>query len=220
MAAAGRYNVLFEPAVAAGPYGQGTGYARVTVAKSGAVRAIGTLADGARWSYGGKLSRDGQSAFFLPLYAGRGLLRGEFLFTPGTVWDCAGTARWARITQGPAPSSSAPFSEELNLVGSPFSPTRTGALGLTEGRALIRGYGLEVSIDFTVSAADRVSVAETPENLKLTFDSATGLFGGSFIHPLPEHTVRVSGIVIPDEHRAAGFFSAPAASGSIELVPR
>jgi hypothetical protein len=123
--------------------------------------------------------------------------------------------------EGPNGHPSTAFSESLLLAGSSFSPLLPKpVLGFTEGRAVLTGTGIDTAIDFTLSAANSARVTGSAEKLKLTFDSATGLFGGSFVHPATGRAVPIRGIAVPDEHRAAGFFFAPGASGAVELVPR
>ncbi|HEV7405947.1 MAG TPA: cadherin-like beta sandwich domain-containing protein, partial [Chthoniobacteraceae bacterium] len=87
----GKYTALFRHndapnhGLAADRFPQGDGWARATLAASGYVVAVGRLADGTLFSYGGPLSSMNALPFYVPLYVvkhGFGFVSGTVVFDP------------------------------------------------------------------------------------------------------------------------------------------
>jgi|GEM_PF-6268095 len=218
--AVGSYNVLLEHSEEGVP--PGAGYARVTVAKSGAVRLTGKLAEGTSWSFAGTLGENGVTPFFVPLYARAGLLQGDLVFTGTTAWDCTGSAHWSKPENKKDPLYGAAFSIPLALDGSAYRPIpHTAVLGFTEGTVRLTDalVHFDYTRSFTLSAANRFTVISGAEKLSLSMSAGSGLIQGRFIHPITRRSVSIQALSLPDSQRAGGFFRGTQALGSVKLAP-
>jgi ELWxxDGT repeat protein len=209
----------------------GTGYATLSVAKAGAVRIAGKLADGTGFSAStlltGDLSAAGnQAAIFIPISypspatkAEKGLLAGRISFEQTTETDFAGTLQWIKPQQlkGAMPGA---FSTTLGAKGSFYRCPKGGSVlpGFTSGT-------LELA-DSSGSVAHLITLTPPPANaflitsadgLKLGVKSATGLLSGSILLPGQSRVTPFSGVLFQKTKSGSGFFLGPNGPGSVDL---
>jgi hypothetical protein len=87
----------------------------------------------------------------------------------------------------------------------------------TEG--LLPGTGFETSANVNPYNAV-IPLAYNPQSLSRASIGATGLFSGSFMHPVTGRKPRFEAVILQKRQRAVGFFTTPGVSGRVEVAPR
>ncbi len=203
---AGGYTLFLKGADPSATLPQGTGYAKVTIDKTGGVRLAGKLADGLPFSASSILVGNPTRPEFIinqalnyPLAkpAGApGLLSGGLRCVTQGESDLHGTLRWVRPGQNSAlyPQS---FDTRLEAAGSRYKPPVVGqrlfGLGADAPNARIAftvggidAAAIQPAVDFTITAANVASLgfpgsAQNPGSVKLTLDAKQGLFNGTLL---------------------------------------
>ncbi len=242
------YNAIIETTAAPDDvsYPQGSGYAQVTISKTGTANWTGKAADGAAFTFSTFLDADLHIPLHASLYRNTGSLQGDTFINP-TTQDLVnhGTPAfdWYKI---PQPLSSTDrnyksgfYRHALTLVGGKFTsndlhsylgfaPVSSPAIMKLDFTAsLIAGFVQ----NFTLTKPNTVSIATPVKSTTLKIDPKTGLFTGSFKEGSPAITVPFAGILI--DYEAGGDKSghghylipessaanAPIRSASMTLVP-
>jgi len=225
VAEAGTYTVLLLPGEDDNSVPQGTGYATLTVDKTGGgLRMTGKLADGTTFTTSGVLVSDGigSNEFILfdpSLYSGKGLLAGEVTFESLGYSDCDGTVEWMKPASTKTGYYKAGFDTYLGFFGSIYAAPAHGdrALDLTSAFFDLSGGGLSNLIEDPVTLLPNNTVTVTDSanvHLKLKLNALTGMFSGSFIPPSTTKAVTFGGVLYQDESQANGFFLGPVTSGT------
>jgi hypothetical protein len=240
---AGKYTVVFpaktpdEQGLDSAQYPQGHGVGTLAVLTSGGVRLSGTLADGSAVSFSGALSKENTFALYAPLASGKGALSGAVGFreTPGAsdldgqdlLWFNPASATRARYPAGWIDGI------RVDLLGSVYRVPAAGQSALPglvpvgpQGNALLElsggdlpPPGIEIALNVTPAHTVR-AVTPGPEALSLVIRPATGLWSGSFVHPVTRRRVAVSGVIFQKTSRGDGFLLGPSQSGPASLTPR
>ena len=74
----------------------------------------------------------------------------------------------------------------------------------------------------TVTVTEAGSIVVPPpntENLQIKLQTATGLFSGSFTHPVLNKTIKFNGLTLQLDGTGAGYFLGTDASGFVVLEP-
>jgi hypothetical protein len=240
---AGAYTVIFPaktPAIQgrdSTQYPQGHGVGTLAVLNSGKVRLTGTLADGSVVSFSGALSKENTFAFHTLLASGKGSISGQVGFRENAgESDCDGRDLvWFK----PASSLHARYSAgwmdgiRVDLLGSVYKvPTSSQSVlpGLgpmsDQGNALVElsggglpAPGILLPVHLTPTHTVRV-VTPGPEALSLVIRRTTGLWSGSFVHPMTRRRVPVTGVIFQKTSTSAGFLLGPGESGPAFLTPQ
>jgi hypothetical protein len=241
---AGRYTVLFPPlsptdqGLGADAFPQGTGWAMVTVATSGAVKLVGKLADGTPISSAGPLLEGQKWPFFVSLYGNKGGIGGVVNFpSPANGEFSAMDLRWTRPDHYPKATSTFyqngwPSGIKVNLRGEEYVVPAASAhqsvftgLGTPDpvmGNAQFTasGAGLNPAIAklISVDSKNKVKVASpATDKLAVVINKVTGAVTGSFIHNVTTKKTTYSGVIDQKAGQAAGFFLSPTESGAVQI---
>jgi hypothetical protein len=234
--------VAFAPAASlpSTAFPQGHGIGILTVAASGRARLVGKLADGSSVSYSNAVSAGKK----FPVYLTYSLPKGAVgtlsgwvpLDNPTAQDDFEATLRWLR----PATTSATypagwPTGIPLKIQGSRWLPQeQTGyatrfpgvkaanfsgniLIKLSEGR--LTGTGLDTLANVTNKNAI-VPLGVNAQSLSSGGIGATGLFSGTFIHPVTRRKSGFEAVILQKRQRAVGFFLTPEVSGAVQAAPR
>jgi hypothetical protein len=230
-----------DPLLEGTPSPSGTGYIAMKVERTGAIRAVGKVADGTPFSSSGLLGGDGRFLVYSRLYAsGDGFVQGFLSFTPAldNGGTCEGQLRWvqpegAKKSTGLFPDG---FSALCEISGGIYIPGYREvdgeffedfpALGFTEAQIsfLLGDFGdtaftREFDTDFKARILRLTAAPE--EKMKLTIKNKTGIFTGRFRaagHSTPEK--KFFGAIIGQDGLGEGGFISKTDSGSVTIEPR
>ncbi len=229
-ALAASYNaILRPPPVAAGdpPKPGGAGRARIVIAPSGAAAVTGFLSDGTSFSFGTNLNNQSNLPLHAGVYAGLGSVSGMALVAPGaTLREITGTLDWRKLATPTPRSYPAAFTTTTALLGREYKPPVGSQIYLNlpnaPGNAVVEFTGATLSAaaqaahttqTFRLSAGQAVFATGTanPCKVAMTLYPALGCFTGSFT--LQDgallRTVPYSGVFVPGEPSAFGYFRLP-----------
>lgn len=232
----GSYTILMDSGRVASNLPQGFSYATASVDARGTFKATGRLADGQTFMLSSPLVNQADSQVRLDLFqetlykkAG-GSLSGSVLFDNFNNADAYGSVRWQRPNSGGA--LTAVFDAEMPTWISQYSkPSRTQGI-LPDGKytLLLESGGLAQPMEqaFQLSAPAKLTpLGNNPARLKASFNPGTGVFSGSFLHPVSSKSVRFQGVAYPHpgDSLAAGYFIKPPGQnlndiGYVLLVPK
>ena len=211
---------------------QGAGWVRATVSKTGAVAISGSLGDGEPISLGANVLDDLSVPIFRALYSGHGSIIGSPVFADGaplSAHQLSGTLDWRKFAPGSADDRGyGSFTLVPDVLGRDYHalPPGTLFLGLndtpanaridfTEGGIATAAQGAAASQTFQLNATHKARFAPdavtNPDATTLTIDPRTGLFTGTFrlIDGTVVRKVDYSGIFVPGETKATGWFTLP-----------
>jgi hypothetical protein len=233
---AGAYTALLSVAESGTAAPGGTGYSTMSVSKTGNVALRGKLSDGTAFSTSAVIvagSCGDEISVYLPrLTTGGEMLAGAIAFENLAQSNCDGALEWYKPRQtGTSGYYPAGFDARLDFSGSIYTAPAHGsaALPFSNGMVQLSGGGIATPITDAVSLTPTGQIAVSaanPNAVKLSVAAATGMLGGSFVHPVTGKTVTFGGVLYqnPSNPCGAGYFLTPvstgtAASGSIMLVP-
>ena len=230
---AGTYTLLLEGCADDGacflyakvPYGDSVACVRVT--SFGAIQMVGTLADGASISQSTTVSANGYWPLYVAPYGGRGILIGWLQFV-----DSGGVSLviWAKAPSAPGDSYYADgFISPRIAALTPYTPPPSGqnAVNWTNGMVVVDSGDLPVKMTNQVAIVNNQlrTLSGSISNLALAITPGSGLFQGSFVHPLTGRQTAFHGVVVPNPSESyymdsGGWFLGPSgASGNIRLTP-
>ncbi len=241
----GKYTVLLaakspaEESRAAMTFPQGDGFGFVKVIKSGAVKIVGTLADGTKFSYANALSKNGTWPFYVRLLSGSGSISGPVAFRsqPGISdldgldldWFKSANPRAKRYPTG-WPTGIHPDliggkyirpakSENISVLSGLAPSTPTGNATVTLSDAGLPPAGIEKAVN--IDPKNKVTVV-TPgsDKLDVNISPANGGFSGKFKDPGTGKTLTFKGAILQTQQLGSGFFLTPAESGAATGEPR
>jgi hypothetical protein len=217
---AGRHVIVFEPGDGTTPI-PGRGVATVKVSATGAVKVIGTLADGAKITSGGNLSKDDIFRIVSSPYGRFGYLFGFARFNGDNTEN---VINWAHFTSSGQPIFQGTVISLIHRYIPPAPRTPALVFGNADNSALLNLYGggLTTSVPVTIrlDTANRLTVVgENASKLRLALNPKTGLISGRM-------NLEVDGVVqsrlvklavIQENETAQGFFISPEPSGNADL---
>ena len=215
---------------------QGTGWATMSVSPAGNITVHGELADGTAFTSRSFLKSDNTFVLFSDLYgpvaANSGRIAGVVTFgNQAEVSDAAGKIAWIKPAQhgtAVAPRFKNGFKTALDVLVSVYKrpPTGTRVLAfpptIDNGRVVVTGGNLPAARPIvktiTLNGLNTITVTGPgADKLALTLNLADGTFRGTFVNPVTRLTTPLQGVVFQKQDLAAGYFLAPAQSGSVEI---
>jgi hypothetical protein len=223
---AGRYTFAIPPIADSLDDPGGAGFGSVTVTAAGAVQVSGVLGDGTKITQSAILSKDGQWAFYVPLYSGNGSDFGwqtffSMPFPPGGE-DFSGEAKWTKLPQPASKFYPGGFTNLSFLGGSRYSFTNgVPILNFTNGLVLLaNGDDLAESFSNRIVFATNVVINLETNNLIVTITPASGLFKGTVVDPFTGRKLSFQGILVQHMFDAGeGFFLGTNRTGLFFLGP-
>ncbi len=201
----------------------GDSFGSVSVDSLGNLQFTGTLADGTRATQSTFVSGSGQWPLFAWLGSARGILLGWVSFTGTNLAALSGPVTWFRP---PLPRAHwlypGGFTFQTDSIGSAYAFTNgTRALNFSQGVVVLENGGLfqNLTNQVLLGPDNRVTVLTGTNRLSLTLSPATGLFQGSFLHPLTLQSVAFSGALLPSLTNGTGFFVITNQSGRVFFGP-
>ncbi|MEA3213102.1 MAG: hypothetical protein QOE70_6159 [Chthoniobacter sp.] len=229
---ADQYTALLPPDSASPDSPQANGYAVLKVGADGVIRITGKLADDTPFTCTAYLQEDGSFPLYSGLYGAEFSLRGS-LFGTLTLHEssapsaCTGTLRWRKPPQPPGAFYRDGFTAATVVEGSHFAPARgESVLKLPDqaSNAIAHVSGGNLSPALSKSVRVRVNnlvEVDLPEAdaLAIKLGAKTGLCTGHVYDTSAGETRRLQGVILPKQHRAAGFFLGGTVSGLFDLGP-
>jgi hypothetical protein len=201
----------------------GIGYGTVRMGANGVARFAGSLADGTKVSQSVPLSKHGLWPFYVPLYAGQGLVMGWIAFTNEMDSDLVGTVHWIKPSNPRAQHYAAGFTNECRTVGSVYAAASgpvNAALNPATARVVFSGGNLLA--DFTNSVAlgfqGKVSNLSGTE-MQMRFSLPTGVFRGKAVDPNSGQLYPFSGVLLHRLSAGYGFLLGPDRSSRVTVAP-
>ena len=224
----GNYTLILPQAIpiadaARDPRGNGIG--TLSIKPNGKVHWEGTLPDGTKVVQNDRLAKDNTWPLFLRLYNKKGVLLG--IATVDALQahsDLSGAFDWFK----PVIEKDFYFPMgfrilDSDLIGSFYSPPTPGTRALTgfndvanNGRVTLQEGSMLADIVRTVTydSKNRVTISNPGvDGLAITIDKATGLFSGSFIHPVSEKLTPIEGVLFQKQKIGAGRFQGSSVVG-------
>jgi uncharacterized repeat protein (TIGR03803 family) len=183
-ARAGRYTVLFptdatdisDPNVP-----QGTGYAAITISKTGAVSLIGRLGDSTSFMAASKITHNDQFPVYISLYSNKGFLAGLVIADTLAGSDLTGVFTWKKPATGTLYPTG--FTTNPTLIGSRYAattPVLTLAAGASNAKLVYQTLGLTKTL--TVSKANGVTVTNpAADKTSMRIIGTSGIFSGKYV---------------------------------------
>lgn len=231
---AGKYTVLLESPHStlpghpgSGDYTgpDGLGYGTLAVSSTGVSSLTVRLGDGTSITRSAPLVSDGglpRSDWFHPgIYRSVGRLVGAMSFEELSFTDASADLKWAKpVVAGVLPSN---FDTELGMKVCRYTAPKAPqtAAPLTAFGMLLHGGDLsdDLSLAGALSSVGKVSLT-APAGLKptLTITASSGAISGSFIHPLTQKSVKLSGVLLQrgSSTIAGGHFIGPKIGGFVK----
>ena len=226
----GGYPLAFSPVASGDPAAEptGHGFAVAKLGKAGTARVAGRLADNSPFAFSSVLipgsGSDEQVAAYAPLNRRRGMLHGTLIFPAATT--ATGDLRWKKdaavLPVKPDKIYPAGFDVSLETSSSALLPPADLLTAGTYGLDLAGGnLSGPLSIPATVVSGNKVTAdAPNANGVQMKLTPRTWLLTGKFVSDGATH--KFSGIVLPSQGAAFGFFvGAPPTgtqTGSVELA--
>lgn len=211
----------------------GDGWATVTISPAGAVKVIGALGDGVKFTESAFLSKKGEFSLFAELYKTnpKGKVGGKIVFREvPDVSDFDGKIQWKK-EPGEALYPEG-FTLERWAVGSRFVPPQPGdfildALAPADPNAIISFWGsllteLEENEAITRVASWRTNHQLThfgPEKLTAKANKNTGALTGSYRSLAGGKPFALKGVVFQKQNLAGGVFAVANGAGLLRVKP-
>lgn len=212
------YTILFKAPASgdASAVPQGDGWGTVTVSNAGVAKVTGTLADGTAVTFSAPLSITNQLPFYVPLYKNLGSISGPVKFEDLVATDVsAEDLYWFRPADAKSKVYPLGWAAGINvdLRGSKFTKAAksdtSSILGFNGNGLLTFSQGtLTESLikSFSITAAGKVTNANTDKTFTLTAAGATGIFSGTFTPPGQTRKPAFKGVVLQKSGETSGFF--------------
>lgn len=196
----------------------GNGFGTITIAPSGDVELVGSLADGSAFSRSTVLCDDGTFPMFASLYGRNGMLQGWVGLTNSPDADLAGDVIWAKPDFARRSFYPAGFTNDVTVVGSHYTQTNP-VLDWTNGVVIFQGGKLSSPFTNAVLLNAQNKVANASNGLALKIQPNSGLFNSSVKDPSTGERISFKGVVLQNESGGFGYFLDAPLSGQVLLGP-
>ena len=184
----GAFTFVIEPDATDPTLPGGFGYGAVTIARTGVVKATGSLGDGTKFSTSTSLALDKSWLLFLTPYRGGGVVAARVDVEAGALFaPLSGVLTWRKTADPKAKLYLDGFATSARLKGYPYVKPLTGTPVLTLSLpasnldvVFDRGDLAPEPADFTGTLDTKNKFTGGPAKFALTFTTATGLFTGKF----------------------------------------
>ena len=218
----GKYTLLLHSTSSEPGVPDGDGFARMSVSAAGSVSISGVLADGVAFSSRAKVLAGDVVPFCVKLFGGKGTLAGVVSWESQN--QIVGGPLWCR----PAMRSllfPAGFGTDLSLRGALYTPPARGTRQLfffdTEDNAQVSLVDETLGVfelTATLTTANKMEVLlPNTDQLKVQLSPGSGLFSGSFLHPMLNRRVTFKGAVVQAELLGGGFFLTSNRAGRVSI---
>ncbi len=240
---AGKYTMLLPGSTNVATEPAGDGYATITIASNGVIKATGALGDAqALKLVSSPVSKDGDWPFYAASYTK------DYTYiapTLKTIRVNTGSAiGWLKVTNLPQPAISgnlvwnkpvwtngfydAGFARNVETVGSGYTSPATGQRGIfiTNGTAILQDGNLPGAITNVVGITDlnKIFVTNPVARFKLSFDVSKGLIRGTFLNNnnVSMPATAIMGVYLQNTNLnyAGGQFKGTDRVGSFSLKPQ
>lgn len=201
----------------------GWGVGSLTVSKTGAVRAVGLLADGKPFAIASQLGETAEIPVYSMMYQGfKGVLAGNLRLAEATgTNDGDGTFWWQKPALTRAGLYSSGFNGTVRVQLSRWNRAVPEVFQQARLTATLTGGDLPAlwnPIEKNILVLQKLLVLNPGfDQLKLRIDPATGLVHGAFRHPLNSEWRSIKGAILPKQGCALGFFRGIVRTGAFEL---
>ena len=196
----------------------GYSYGLLMVRSNGTVVLSGSLSDGTALTASGPISKNGRWPFYAPLCGGKGSLLSWLSFSGGSF---TGNPFWFKnpVSTGAYYRNGFNLSSgELYMNGSLYvsPPKGIPVLNLINGVATFFDGNLASSFTNHIAITNNVLSATSGTNhLKALFNPTSGLFSGTFVHPVTHKTSSFNGAVLSAQNTGYGYFLGTNQSGKV-----
>ena len=222
----GAFTFVVEPNASGPGLPEGIGYGTVTISKTGGVKLIGILGDGAKFTTGTMLAGNRSWVIYATPYKGGGVAAGNVTVDGGALFPPLSSVLTWRKTADPK--------SKLFLSGFETTATLKGYRYVkpAKGQTVIPAGATSASLDATYSGSDLAALPADftatldsankftglPAGVKLTVSTATGILIGSFPDAAGGKAHTIGGAFLQGtQNRAAGLFLGTAETGAFEL---
>ena len=207
---AGAYTVLLPPDADNPEAPLGYGGLALTISATGKVAAAGKLADGSAVAASSMLSRDGNAALYISLYAGGGSAFGWLNIADAHV---SGLVSWIKpeTQTGAYPAG---FATAMESAGNLFDKTQPALPAAS--LLILTGATLADPIKVTLQVSDSGKITATTNNARVSVAS-NGLFAGAVIDPTTHQKLKFRGAIDQSTQSARGWFQAGGESGDVYI---
>lgn len=230
-AKAGRYTVALSPDSGMpdpnAPRGDGVG--SISITKVAGASLSGFLADGRPIIATGTVGADGKIRFYKRMYAGKGLLAGSLDLVTQSDRDLDGSFRWIKPVTSSLRPFPAAFDTGVSAIGAKHAAPKPGAIildipvGANNSSFSFDsgGFTQELTQPATLTSKNRYSFPTPllPGLSPFVIAPSTGMFKGSFTHPIFLKKVVVRGVLIQKMNLGFGHFVAGPTGGAMSVTP-
>jgi YVTN family beta-propeller protein len=210
---AGNYTLALSST--AGP--TGSGYARLSVSRTGLGTMTGVLADGTPFNVSAPIQIGGSMNVYTPLYAAKGSLAGNVVFlSASSTGELAGSLNWRKPAGGPSTAYPPAISTTLQVAGSSYSRV-TGLTG-TGGVMDFSGGRISGTDSYPFSLTPPLAIkipAPGSRSASFALSPLNGIFSGSVIDGT--RRAEYHGVILQQQNSGAGYFTDSAHGGAVSL---
>jgi hypothetical protein len=202
----------------------GDGYATVAVSSTGGISVSGALTEGTKMTQKANLLQNGQWAFYVPLYSGKGSIFGWLTFSNQPDSDFSGTVDWFKLTGASGKLYPKGFTNMTAVAGSLYQFTNgVPVLNFTNNNngwfQFINGNLASNFVNpVTLSTANKLTVDGT-NKLTASITTSSGLFKVTTVNPSTGKSITGNGVVFQKGNFGGGFFLGTNETGSVTLGP-
>lgn len=234
-ASRGSSDTIFNPSPQAGAYTfaitgdaptHGTGYGRVQISASGAIRFTGVLPDGAPFSSGSFLNDSSSWPLYATAYQGQGSVSGFVSIGDDGYSDFQGSLNWLKPQTGGHSPNADGFVTTASIVGDRYAAPPPGNRPVSVLRELnnlaveAQLQSIDVETPWSIQqivtfTANNQVVVRSGAPVTLNVDTARGIFRGTFSYN--GFTVPFAGALLQRDNAGYGLFYAGLRRGSLTL---
>ena len=223
---AGAFTFIIEPDASGAGLPEGNGYGTVTISKTGGVKLVGILGDGAKFTTGTMLATNRSWVIFATPYKAGGVAAGEVALDGGPlIAPLSSVITWRKTADPKSKVFLSGFETTATLKGYRYVKPAKGQTVIPAGAtsasldATYSGSDLAaLPADFTATLDSANKFTGLPVGVKLTVSTATGIFVGSFPDAAGGKAHTIGGALLQGtQNRGAGLFLGTTETGLFEL---
>lgn len=221
----GAFTFIIEPDASGPGLPEGIAYGTVTISKTGAVKLVGTLGDGAAFTTGTMLATNRSWVIFATPYKAGGVAAGEVALDGGPlIAPLSSVITWRKTADSKSKFFLSGFETTATLKGYRYVKPDKAKVVIAVGAssadldATFGGSDITPPSDFGTGLDAANKFTGLPAGFKLTLTTSTGIFLGSFPDAAGGKAHTIGGAFLQGtQERGAGLFRGTAETGSFEL---